>query len=294
MINTYLQKVSDLITQRVRECIVPSSGNDPLIYKAALYSLTSSGKRLRPALVFASCEMFNIDSNTALDPALSIELIHTYSLIHDDLPCMDDDDFRRNKPSLHKVFGEDIAILTGDYLLTYAFELITNASSISDQVKIKLIRTLSKSAGAEGMIGGQVMDLLHEGKQIDEKTLNTMHHKKTASLFIAALQFGAILANATPKEFSSLTELGSVLGLAYQIQDDVLDVVSTPDILGKPTGSDLTNKKATSVKHHGLEKAKKTIKELQKKSLLILNKFDKSTDSLRLLCTKLLQRKVLL
>lgn len=194
------------------------------LFTAARYSVFSEAKRLRPLLLILTAESYDVPVEIALQPAAAIECIHTYSLIHDDLPCMDDDDFRRGKPSLHKVYEESHALLTGDYLLTFAFELIANSSGISDTKKVALIRTLSKRIGAHGMVGGQVTDLTFTKQTLNWDTLALIHHSKTAALITAALEGGAILGDAPAADLKLFEEIGMCIGLGFQLVDDLLDV----------------------------------------------------------------------
>lgn len=220
-----------------------------LLFESARYSLLSSGKRLRPLLTLATVQAFELPIEKALIPASALELIHTYSLIHDDLPCMDNDDWRRGKPSLHRAYPEGHALLTGDYLLTYAFELLSDAPLLSAEQKVALIQLLSKNAGGQGMIGGQVLDLISEGKAIDWPTLELMYMNKTAALITTALEFGAIIVEASSEDRAHLRTLGNHLGLAFQIIDDLLEEES-------PESSDQKKKKATAVTLLGRDKAK--------------------------------------
>lgn len=226
-----------------------------LLFTSARYSLLSSAKRLRPLLTLATAESFGADVKMALHPACALELIHTYSLIHDDLPCMDDDDLRRGKPSLHKVVGEGQAVLTGDYLLTYAFEVLAKSPLLTAEQKIELIKILSERAGGDGMVGGQVVDLLSEGKSTEWNTIEFIHHYKTAALISASIEFGAVIAQVSDEDKKHLQSIGYKAGLAFQIIDDILDVTANELELGKPIGSDLDLKKATAVSVLGLEKA---------------------------------------
>jgi geranylgeranyl diphosphate synthase type II len=191
------------------------------IAEASRYSALSGGKRLRPQLLLAVAEAYGARLENALTPACALELVHTYSLIHDDLPCMDDDDMRRGKPSLHKVYPEGHALLTGDFLLTYAFQLLAESPNLSPNQQIALVRTLSFRAGAHGMIGGQETDLAYAGKSIDRVTLETLHKRKTAALIAAALECGGIIGNSP--DLNQLSSIGETLGLAFQIVDDILD-----------------------------------------------------------------------
>ncbi|PIS00873.1 MAG: polyprenyl synthetase family protein [Chlamydiae bacterium CG10_big_fil_rev_8_21_14_0_10_35_9] len=289
-IETYTRELSHIITTRLHELIHSHAKKHSILYEAANYSLHSKGKRLRPILTLAAAEMFTVEKSLALDPACCIELIHTYSLIHDDLPSMDDDDFRRGKPSLHKAYPESIAILTGDFLLTFAFEVLANSKNISSDKKIELIRILSQKAGAEGMIAGQAIDLLNEGKSIEFDDLKDMHFKKTAALLSACLEFAAVLGNAKPREFDVLKSYALDLGLAFQIQDDILDVTASFESLGKPTKSDIINQKATSISCLGLEKAKEYVNFLHENCIQALSKLDRPTKILKELTTKLILR----
>ncbi|MES2344719.1 MAG: polyprenyl synthetase family protein [Chlamydiota bacterium] len=193
------------------------------LWESARYSLFSGGKRLRPLLTLATVVDLEHDVNTALQPACVLELIHTYSLIHDDLPCMDNDDVRRSKPTLHKIYTEGHAVLTGDFLLTHAFELLATSPNLSSEQKLDLITTLSSRAGAFGMIGGQVEDIRAKGAKLESESLRFIHFGKTAALMIASLEFAAILCKLTKKERTLLIEAGEHLGLAFQIKDDLLD-----------------------------------------------------------------------
>ncbi len=240
---------------------------------AARYSLLAPAKRLRPLLVLATVESYGLPQTHALIPACVLELIHTYSLIHDDLPCMDDDDLRRGRPSLHKVYPEWQALLTGDYLLTFAFEILADAPALTAEQKIALVRSLSHHAGAKGMIGGQMIDLQFEGQTIDWQTLEQMHRGKTAGLIIAALEFGGIIAKAPPSDIQALKNAALSIGIAFQIIDDILDTTSTEEELGKPIGSDHINAKATAVSILGVEEA-------QAKAEMLLNTAEKSLNAL--------------
>lgn len=226
------------------------------LFASARYSLLSPGKRMRPLLVLAVAQSYGVALEHALHPACALEMVHTYSLIHDDLPCMDDDDLRRGRPSLHKIVPEWHALLTGDYLLTYAFEVLANAPHLDAEQKIALVRALSSHAGAHGMIGGQMIDLHFEGQAADWDILEQMHRGKTAGLITAALEFGGIVAKAPLSDMASLRKAGTALGVAFQLIDDVLDCTSTEEKLGKPIGSDQEKAKTTAVSLLGVPKAK--------------------------------------
>lgn len=273
-----------LIEQRLDKLIPPR--NDPLVL-AARYSLLAPGKRLRPQLVLAAAEAFGAKVEKALDPACAVEMIHTYSLIHDDLPCMDDDDLRRGVPSLHKVHGEAIALLAGDYLLTYAFEVLSKAPFLSAEQRIELVQTLAHASGSEGMIGGQAIDIAAEGTQIDQDKLIKMHKGKTAALLAASLTCGAIIADASDKEKKKMHRIGLEIGLAYQILDDILDSTQTTEELGKPAGSDAKKNKPTAITVYGLEGAQKKLEDTKKAAFQHLDSFPKPLqDKLKLLLNR--------
>lgn len=256
------------IELRLRE-LIPS--RDETIFEAARYSLLSPGKRIRPLLTLAAAAAFGVDPLTALDPACAIEMVHAYSLIHDDLPCMDNDDLRRGKPTLHKVYGDAMALLAGDYLLTYAFEVIANAQNLGREQRLQMIKTVATRAGAPGMIGGQAIDIESEGKEIDEDTLLQMHYGKTSALLTACLECGSLAAGYPPSPL--LQSIGKDLGLAYQFQDDLLDATSTTAILGKTAGSDAAKQKPTAVSIYGLAATQEKLCNLEqsiRQNLLLL------------------------
>ncbi|NGX31999.1 MAG: Farnesyl diphosphate synthase [Candidatus Anoxychlamydiales bacterium] len=270
----------NIIETRLKELIPKNNFYQKALFEAARYSLLSSGKRLRPLLVLATLEAFNKDINLALDPAISLELIHTYSLIHDDLPCMDDDDFRRGKPSLHKAYPEWLAVLTGDYLLTYAFEIITNAKNLDDSKKVKLIAALAKLSGGDGLIAGQVVDLIYEGKEIDFEKLKFMHLNKTAKLFMAAIEFGCIISDASDDITKKFALFAKNMGLAFQFFDDISDY-------DDEKSSDKIKNKATAPAVLGIEKAKAFAIDLKKRALDILNALPYDTTILEEITSKI-------
>ena len=219
------------------------------------YSLIGGGKRIRPVLALASAEAVGGDVDAILPAAVSLELIHTYSLIHDDLPAMDNDDYRRGRLSNHKVFGEANAILAGDALLTYAFELLADPGANRPERQLRVIREVAVAAGKNGMVGGQVADVAGEGKTLSLDEIEAIHKGKTGALLTASARLGGILAGGTEQQVKSLTDYAQALGLAFQIKDDILDVVGNSEILGKTAGSDLRQGKATYVSLLGLEGA---------------------------------------
>lgn len=248
--NFYLE----MINKRLDELLIKSSYNDDIVCDAMRYSVGNGGKRIRPVLVLECCRITGGDIEKALDFACALEFIHTYSLIHDDLPCMDDDDMRRGKPSCHKQFGEEYALLAGDALLTYAFEVIANSGFEADK-NAKAVLCLAKNSGFNGMIGGQVVDLRSEGVSISYERLKTMHALKTGCLIKCACQLGCIASGADNEVTASLVSYAENIGLAFQIVDDILDVTGTEEELGKPIGSDAESDKTTYVTLFGLEKA---------------------------------------
>ena len=220
------------------------------------YSLEAGGKRVRPALVYAFCEALGGSLTSAIAPACAIEMIHTFSLIHDDLPAMDNDDFRRGKPSCHKKFGEAMAILAGDALSVLPYEIIADSPDLTADQKVLIISVLANSVGRDGMIGGQVIDMLNEERSdVTEEELRNMYRCKTGQLIAVSCVMGAICADASRETLRSAAEYGLRLGLAFQIIDDILDVTSTQEELGKPIGSDERENKTTFVTLFGLEKA---------------------------------------
>lgn len=264
-----------LIETHLERLIPEGEGPQSLLYQAARYSLLLPGKRLRPLLLLTVLEDYGLAPEVGLDAAAALEMIHTYSLIHDDLPCMDDDDLRRGKPSLHKVYGEAQAILAGDFLLTYAFEVLAK-SSLPRQV----MTIIAQAAGGGGMIGGQVIDLLSEEKTLDWDTLLSMYLGKTAALFAAALECGALISGASYFEQTLLRNAGKYFGIAFQIHDDILDVTADETLFGKPLFSDAKNKKSNALSLFGLEKAKDLKAAFLEKALNALPKHVKKVSSL--------------
>ena len=255
MIDALLNSYKGMVENRIEELFPEAKTGYSEVSKAARYSLLSGGKRIRPAVMMEFCKLCGGKAEDALDFAVALEMIHTYSLIHDDLPCMDNDDMRRGKPSCHKAFGEDIALLAGDTLLTEAFFIASNANVSADKV-LKAISFLSSNAGLHGMIGGQVLDLIFEKNEPDAMALSDMYMRKTSALLIAAASIGCIAAGADSEEnLKSAAKYGYNLGLAFQIIDDILDVTADEKKLGKPVGSDEKNNKTTFVSIYGLEQA---------------------------------------
>ena len=262
--------------------------------RAIAYSLCDGGKRIRPILTLEFCRLCGGDVKAALPFACAVEMIHTYSLIHDDLPCMDDDDTRRGRASSHIVFGEDIALLAGDALLSLAFETMLSPDSVARATPERAARAayiLAKNSGATGMVGGQVIDLQHEGKQVDVALLEEMDEKKTGALIVAAAQMGCVIAGAGEKEVAAAGSYAKAVGLAFQIVDDILDVTADAAELGKPVGSDLSNQKSTYVSLLGLERSKELVCELTGHAISALSAFSGDAAFLAGLAEELSSRK---
>jgi geranylgeranyl diphosphate synthase type II len=234
-------------------------GNPPAIHEAMRYSVFAGGKRLRPLLTLFACEAVGGKPDEALPAAAALEMIHTYSLIHDDLPAMDDDDFRRGRPTCHKVYGEAIAILAGDALLTHAFQVLADptAGTTSGSARLLIAAEIARAAGSLGMVGGQTMDILAEGRPVDRETLLDLHSRKTGALLRAAVRVGGIAGEASEAALDALTRYGERIGLAFQIVDDILDIEGDSAEMGKTAGSDLRKQKATYPAAFGLAESKR-------------------------------------
>jgi geranylgeranyl diphosphate synthase, type II len=289
-VNIYLQEKAQFVQEHLKTLVSEKDLPQESLYRAAKYSLMAGGKRLRPILAIATAESFGCGCEQIINAACSLELIHTYSLIHDDLPCMDDDDLRRGKPTLHKVYPEAHAVLAGDYLLTYAFEVIATDRSLTDSQKISLITILSQNAGGKGMIGGQVMDIEAENKQVNVEDLQCIHRNKTGAMITASVAFGGIVAGVSDEQLEVLKLYGQDIGLAFQIIDDVLDVTQTEEVLGKTAGSDITNNKSTYVTLMGLEQAHATAHSLLQSAQKKLKSLPITSDVLKDLSNYIVNR----
>ena len=251
------------------------------IYEAMRYSLMAGGKRLRPILCLATCEMMGAPTAIAMPTACALEMIHTMSLIHDDLPAMDNDDYRRGKLTNHKVYGEDVAVLAGDALLAYAFEYVAaQTKGAAPSQILKVIAQLGKAVGAAGLVGGQIVDLASEGTVVDEKTLTYIHMHKTAALLEISVTSGAMLAGADSTVIEQLSRYAQRIGLAFQIVDDVLDITSTPETLGKSVGKDMAAQKATYPSLWGLEESQRRAEQLVSEAIAELDTFGESAQPL--------------
>ena len=276
----------------ILEKFIPSKEEYPsIIFQSMRYSVFAGGKRLRPVMLISACELFGGDIKNAEPFAAAIEMIHTYSLIHDDLPAMDNDDFRRGIATNHKVFGEDIAILTGDALLHHAMETMADACVNQNSINAsKAMKAISHGAGVYGMLSGQVVDVKSEGKKIDGETLEFIHRNKTAAMISGALMAGACIAGADDESIKLMGEVGYKIGIAFQIQDDILDVTSTTEVLGKPVGSDEKNNKVTYVSMYGLEKSKEQVEKLSNEAIEIIENFGEKSEFLSSLTKYLIKR----
>lgn len=257
---------------------------------AMKYSLMAGGKRLRPILLMAAADAVGGRGEDYLQAACAIEMIHTYSLIHDDLPAMDNDDYRRGKLTNHKVYGDGMAVLAGDALLTLAFEVILRQPGMAPETAAAVVREMSTSAGPNGMVGGQAIDLESENKHIDMETLKKMHMGKTGALFCAAIRSGAILAGAKPSELRALTAYAKKFGMAFQITDDILDVTGDEATIGKPVGSDARNHKSTYVTLTSLDEARRLAEDSVEEAMQALTIFDDRANFLRELVRYLVSR----
>ena len=276
---------------RALDRFLPKASVPPAtIHKAMRYSLFAGGKRLRPILCLAASEACGGKISAALPHACAVECIHTYSLIHDDLPSMDNDDLRRGRPTCHKVFGDGIAILAGDALLTIAFEIATNAKPVSRYDLRDIFREITEAAGSRKLIAGQVADLEAEGRRLTRAEVRSIHENKTAALLTTSIRLGAMSANATTKQLTAVTAFGRALGLAFQVIDDILDGTQTSEKLGKSAGKDLTAQKATYPVVIGLEKSRAEARRLTTQAHRALESLGKNAGVLRALADYLLAR----
>jgi geranylgeranyl diphosphate synthase type II len=289
------------VDKGLEQFLPPAQRHPETLLKAMRHSLLSGGKRLRPILVLAAAEACGAPRQRVLPAACALEFIHTYSLIHDDLPAMDDDDLRRGRPTCHKVFGEAAAILAGDALLTAAFELMTGApqrrllSALGPQGaqrQLDATEVLAQAAGYAGMVGGQMADMESEGREVDLPALQYIHVHKTGKLLQASVLVGALLAGAKPAVVKSLGVYGESLGLAFQIMDDVLDVTGSAEKMGKNTGGDAAKAKATYPAFFGLEESRREAEELSRRAVASLRAFGATAEPLRALAKFVVEREV--
>jgi len=292
LLEEYLETKKKIVDRALEEYLPKRDGFSSEISESMRYTLFAGGKRIRPVLCMASAETVGGSANTVLPVACAIEMIHTYSLIHDDLPSMDDDDYRRGKPSNHKAFGEGVAVLAGDALLTEAFCLLSGRTpGISPEKSLSIIHEISTTAGFQGMIGGQMADLRAEGKEVDMERVNYIHTHKTQALITVSIRAGAIVASASEDDMNALSEYGRKTGLAFQIADDILDIESCREILGKDTGSDEGSKKATYPALIGLKESKEKTRKLVEDALSDISRFDEKAEPLRMIARFIAERK---
>ncbi len=285
-LNSFIKEFDEYL----KKCVDGSDNDTKTLTNSMQYSLLAGGKRIRPFLLNEFYKLCGGKENV-FPFAAAIEYIHTYSLIHDDLPCMDDDDLRRGKPSNHKKFGEDIALLSGDALLTEAFFKAATTKNIKSECLIKAIEKLSFYAGYKGMIAGQIIDLNCEGKSVSAETVEKLNNLKTGALLCAACEIGCILANANQETIKNANEFAKNIGLAFQITDDILDKTADQALLGKPVGSDDKNEKTTFVSLYGIDYCKQMVKEITNKAVSALNNISGDTSTLKELALYLCDRK---
>ncbi len=279
----------ELINKALEKYLVPKYPER--LYEAMNYSVFAGGKRLRPVLLLSACEAVGGNIEDAMPFACALEMIHTYSLIHDDLPAMDNDDFRRGKPTCHKAFDEALAILAGDGLLTYAFEVMLEAVCNKNESKYaKAAKLIANYSGSQGMLVGQVVDVQSEGHKIDDKTLMFIHDNKTGGLIKAALMAGALIGGADNDTVGDFEKIGYNMGIAFQIKDDILDVTSTSEVLGKPILSDIKNNKQTYVSLYGLDNAQQDYETLSTGAVKMINNIGDKADFLSWYANALINR----
>ncbi len=286
----YLKSRQKRIDRALERYLPKEKTRPPTIHKAMRYSLFAGGKRLRPILCLAAAETCGGKIDNALPLACALECIHTYSLVHDDLPSMDNDDFRRGRPTCHKVFGDGIAVLAGDALLTIAFEIVSRVKFSPRYNLSILLREIAIAAGSRKLIAGQVADLEAEGRSIDMMGLRYIHENKTAAILTTSVRLGAMSAGANPKDLDAITKFGRALGIAFQIIDDTLDVTQTSEKLGKSAGKDAAAKKATYPAVIGLKKSRLEAKRLTRRAHNALSIFDGKAEALHALANYLLER----
>lgn len=290
----YLKEKGKIVEEALDRYLPGESEMPVTLHKAMRYSMMAGGKRIRPILCIASCEAVGGKAKKALPVACAMEMVHTYSLIHDDLPAMDNDDLRRGRPTNHKVFGEAVAILAGDALLTEAFRIMTNFNlrkTVRPDAILDVVNDLANASGSFGMVGGQVVDMESEGVDIDLPTLEYLHTRKTGALILASIKGGAKIGEGTDEEIEALTRYGECLGLAFQIADDILDIEGNIEETGKDVGSDLERKKATYPSILGMAASKERASELIDMAIDSLKGFDQKAEPLREIAKYVVKRR---
>jgi len=295
-IERYLRECAAIVEQALADAVAESAAPAGPLLEAMRYSLLAGGKRLRPVLALAACEAVGGTLEAAMGFACAIEMIHTYSLIHDDLPCMDDDDLRRGRPTNHKIYGEAIATLAGDALLTDAFSLLARsgaaAVSVPSAALLATVAELAEAAGSAGMVAGQAIDLLGEGRTMTIEELEYLHRRKTGALFIAAVRGGARLGGASHAQLEALEAYARALGLAFQVIDDILDVEASTEQMGKRTGKDVAHGKNTYPGLIGLDKSWQLARDLERRAHHALDGFDHRAEPLRALASFAVERRL--
>jgi geranylgeranyl diphosphate synthase type II len=292
-LKNYLRNRAGVVDQALERWLPGKDVLPQSLHQSMRYSVFAGGKRLRPILMIAACEAVGGQARQVLHAACAMEMIHTYSLVHDDLPAMDDDDFRRGQPTNHKVYGEATAILAGDALLTEAFRLLADAEAtrtLPPARVVEVIELVARYAGSQGMVGGQVVDMESEGQEIDFPTLEYIHTHKTGGLILASVQVGAILGGASEEQIAAIKRFGGAAGLAFQIADDILDVVGDRESLGKDVGSDQARGKATYPAQLGLDEARQRADELCAIAVAALSPLGKPAEVLQELARYIVKR----
>ena len=287
-------KQKNLIIEACLEKMIRNSQSSPPLVKAMAYSLMAGGKRIRPVLCLAACEAVGGSPQDALTAACALEMIHTYSLIHDDLPAMDDDELRRGKATCHIAFDEATAILAGDALLTLAFEVLSSVPPTDENQAaqwLQVIQLISQAAGFRGMVQGQMLDIASEGRNLTADELKTMHRLKTGALIEASLACGALLGGANQRQTELLNSYARKIGLAFQVADDILNVEGNPELMGKSTGTDSLREKSTYPSVLGIQASKEFAEKLMQEALQDLDSFDKKADPLRSIARYIIERK---
>ena len=290
-IKELIKETVEKVEARLNE-LLPSEDTAPAtIHKAMRYSIFAGGKRIRPLLCLEAAKACGASDDVALDAACALEALHTYTLIHDDLPCMDNDDLRRGRPTSHKVFGEGIAVLAGDALLTEVFAMLARVPANERYGAADYVAEMAYRTGSRHLVGGQVLDLEGEGRELSVEEIRAIHHGKTSALIIASVRLGGMAAGCTPEQLEALTEYGRSLGLAFQIIDDILDVTSTPEVLGKSIGKDARVQKATYPALVGMENARAEARALTAAAHAALDVFsDRRRENLLAISNYLLKR----
>ena len=291
-ITDYFKQQSARVEQWLERLLPASNAAPATIHEAMRYSIFAGGKRLRPALIIATGEVFDANEQALLPAACALEMIHTYSLIHDDLPAMDNDDLRRGRPTNHKVYGEAMAILAGDALLTQAFITLANLEGVKAETKVRVTGEVAQAAGTvNALIGGQVLDIQNEGRSVTAAQLDAIHRAKTGALIRCCVRVGALIGDASASELALLTEYAEKAGLAFQVADDVLDATATSEELGKTAGKDEAAQKATYVALYGIETARQRAEQLCQEAIAAVQKVGRATTHLEAIARFIVERK---